>query len=196
MRMKIVHGFRAGRLLVGVLAPVLSVAGDIIPSSARPSGPGPAWFPTSGVALPDFDGGLLRSTSGRAPGAGDDAPSFEAASRSARSCCLRSFFLSFFALSFSALSSAPWFGAPPPLSFGVSRPDPAESGGGVEGFDFTPVRCGGRDFSAAMGVAAAPVPVPLGVAAAPVFGPWVGSCEVAELGVAATVDGVTVRRYA
>ena len=54
MRMKIVHGFRAGRLLVGVRAPVLSVAGDSSPSSSalalRPS-------PTSGVFFPDFGSG-------------------------------------------------------------------------------------------------------------------------------------------
>ena len=37
IRMKIVHGFRAGRLLVGVLAPVLSVAGEVTPSSVLPS---------------------------------------------------------------------------------------------------------------------------------------------------------------
>ena len=152
---------------------------------------------TSGVALPDFDGGLFRSTSALAPGAGDGAPSFvpaAAASRSARSCCLRSFLRSLFARSFSALSSAAWLGAPP-FSFGVSRPEPA-GGGGVEGFDFEPVTCGGRGFSAATGVAAAPVPVPLGVTAAPVVAPCVGSCYVAEPGVAATVEGVTVRRYA
>ena len=66
----------------------------------------------------------------------------------------------------------------------------------MEGFDFEPVMCGGRGFSAATGVTAAPVPVPFGVAAAAVFGPCVGSVDVAELGVAATVEGVIVRRYA
>ena len=71
MRMKIVHGFRAGRLLVGVRAPVLSVAGDSSPSSSalalRPS-------PTSGVFFPDFGSGCaaasarLASASGGAGG--------------------------------------------------------------------------------------------------------------------------------
>lgn len=142
MRMKIVHGFRGGRLDVGVLAPVLSVAGEVTPSSVLGSLlDTAAVVDTSGVALPDFGGGLLRSTSGLVPGAGEVAPSFAAAaaaSRSARSCCLRSFLRSRLARSFSALSMAAWFC--PPLSFGVSRPDPAEGGGGVEGFDLGPAR--------------------------------------------------------
>lgn len=190
MRMKIVQGFRAGRLVVGVLAPVLSVAGDIIPSSPFDSAFKGADVDTSGVALPDLEGGLLRSTSGLAPGAGDVAPSFAeaaAASRSALSCCLRSFLRSRFARSFSALSAAAWVCAPP-FSLGVSRP---VVGGGVEGFDLEPVRWGGSGFSAATGVAAVPVPVPFGVAAVP--GP-VGCPELADRGVAAMVDGVTVRR--
>ena len=111
MRIKIVHGLRAGRLLVGVLAPVLSVAGDVTPSSvlASPLAPAPA-ADTSGVAFPDLlGGGLLRSISARAFCGDDSPPSLPvvaAASRSARSCCLRSFLRSFFARSRSALSNA------------------------------------------------------------------------------------------
>ena len=52
--MKIVHGFLCGRLLVGVLAPVLSVAGEMIPSSIFLSVP--ALIDNSGVALPDCGG--------------------------------------------------------------------------------------------------------------------------------------------
>ena len=137
--MKIVQGFLIGLLLVGVLAPVLSVAGEITPSSgdftplARPAGT------LSGVALLDVrGGGLLTSVSffsepgagagaGADAGTGDVAPlaaSFDAASRSALSCCLRSFFRSRFARSRSVLSAALALGAPfVRNSLGVSRPE-------------------------------------------------------------------------
>lgn len=127
MRMKIVHGFRAGLRLVGVRAPVLSVAGEVRPPSSvliSPSG--------SGVPLPDFTGGGLLTFSGKGV-EGLLPPSFSfTASRSARSCCFRSFFRSFFARSRSALSAG--LAAPLTLaSLGVSRPElGALGGGGVE----------------------------------------------------------------
>lgn len=128
-----VHGFLAGLLLVGVRAPVLSVAGDITPSSGTfISAPDPGRA-MSGVALLDFrGGGLLTSASFFSDGGTGDAaplagplPSFAAASRSALSCCLRSFLRSRFARSRSALSAAALLGALPLArgSFGVSRPD-------------------------------------------------------------------------
>ena len=58
-RIKSVHGFLAGRLLVGVLAPALSVAGDCKPSSEAPG----LASPTSGVFLPDLGGGLVTDSS-------------------------------------------------------------------------------------------------------------------------------------
>ena len=132
--MKIVHGFLCGLLPVGVRVPVLSVAGDKIPSS----GPPPLPSPTSGVFFPDFAAeGLITSSSRPSGGAGLASPLPSpslpaAASRSARSCCFLSFFRSRFARSFSAFS-ADFSAEPFVLSFGVSRPD--DGGGGLVGFD-------------------------------------------------------------
>lgn len=189
MRMKIVHGFRAGLRLVGVRAPVLSVVGEVKPPSSfltSPSG--------SGVPLPDFTGGGLLEISGKGVG-GLLSPSFSfTVSRSARSCCFRSFFRSFFARSRSALSA----GLTAPLTFaslGVSRPElRALGGGGVDAAGLlVGFMCGGTAFSVAGG---AGVPVDfvatVGVAAPLLPAPVVGKGEVAEPGPA--VAGVTVRR--
>lgn len=188
---------------MGVLIPVLSVAGDATPSSGDFTS---RWI--SGVPLPDFPcGGVLLASASFLSGDGlagllvPAAPfSFSfvvAASRSARSCCLRSFFRSRLARSRSALSAAALLGVPFCLgSFGVSRPEPAELGGGVEGFDLLAgLRCSGSDFSAATGVPE-PLVESVGVAAVCVPPPPARRADVCELGVGAVVEGVIVRRYA
>lgn len=105
-----VHGCLGDRLLVGVLAPVLSVVGDFIPSRTSAMG-------TSGVALPDLSSGAgVGADAGVGLGAEADAGAgtgaFKAGSAlssdveasfsfaSVRSRSLRSFFLFPFLLLF------------------------------------------------------------------------------------------------
>lgn len=130
-RMKMVHGCLDGLLLVGVRAPVLSVAGDITPSSLVSTvDPGRT---ISAVASLDLGGKFPGSVpffssagAGEAAPLVPPAPSFDAASRSTRSCCLRSFLRSRFARSRSALSAAPVLVVPFARgSLGVSRPEGA-----------------------------------------------------------------------
>jgi hypothetical protein len=134
--MKIVHGFRFGRLLVGVRAPVLALsAGDF------------SWSASSDV---DASGGACGDKADEA------SPSFcslslSLLSRSTRSRSFRSFFSLFLNLSLSAFSFAlapfdfmfPFEGD---ASFGVSRPE-LDAGGGVELGDLALATCAGIGFS-------------------------------------------------
>lgn len=176
-----VQGFRGALLLVGVLAPVLSVLGLIIPSPVTPSEPG------CGDAADGCSTGVDTSPLAAAGDATPDssffspsAPfSFAAASLSAFSRSFFSFCLFFFAFSFSALSpftplvlfagagevdvvGASGEGAPErPGAAGVGAFS-AAGGAGVAAFVGGPespvVICGGNDacasFPAALGLVA------------------------------------------
>lgn len=140
-RMKIVHGFRCARLLVGVLAPVLSVSGEARPSSKCFESPG-AGTEISGVAFPDCGAGATGGggPSSRSPTTGEVcplAPPFAAASRSAFSNCFLSFLRSRLARSFSAFSAEENV----PLNFVSLGVSGFEFGnGGVDGLDLPPLR--------------------------------------------------------
>lgn len=139
--MNIVHGFRGGRLEVGVRAPVLSVAGLLTSSTSgvpEVEGSGALWM---GVAFPDFGPWAWVGVSAvGAPPSLASSASF--ASRSALSRSFLSFLSFFFCFSLSALSAVAFgfelafgAGAPPLALGGVLFADSFAGMGGVDVLD-------------------------------------------------------------